>query len=557
VRRAERLPIAGVGRASIFSGATNLPILTVSGTYNLQALGKGVASIGDVDSDGLPDVAIGAPMTGPIVPGGTPPQTQVQVWSSGTLTLLYTVVYGPGGFGGSNFGSTIAGIGDVGFKAGGVYFAAPDGFPDFAVSAVDANLVKVYSGFDGAELYTLDATTLQYPGGGGAVLTGNDRLGESMSRVGDVDFDGIPDFIVGARQNVAGGTVPAPSGTFSAGAAILVSGAGGGVLHVFIGSAGDTLGQSVAGPGDVDGDGVPDVAIGAIRDDGGGGTDAGSVTTYSGLTFLPLWTTFGLVAADNFGYALSAAGDLSGDGIPDVVVGTPTTDVGASNSGSVVVLSGATGASFGAIHGGAASDLMGRAVSGHGDVDGDGFAEILACAPSSDVGGTSTGSASVVSYGAFLGPCAAGSIPNGVGGTFDMIRIDGSSGGAPRRVDRGLNVGFAVSFDQPPTFALPAPYYAFALVGVPSPADVFNPGLGIGPLCFPPPIFAPTDPRLFLFADAILGINPTAVVPVAGPAPFLVPIPAGLPVQVDIALTAVAVDGATLLRTNSILLSVR
>jgi hypothetical protein len=543
--------VSGVGRAVVFSGASGAELFAVYGTYNLQALGKSVANMGDVDLDGIDDLAIGAPMFGPIVPGGTPPPQQVQVWSGGAQTQLYMINGGAGGFTSGNFGAALFSAGDVGFVVAGVPNFSPDGKPDLLVGAPDGNSAALYSGADGALLFAMSAATLNLPAQP-VVLTGFDRFGESVAGVGDVSGDGVPDLLIGARQNSLGG---AASG-FNAGSALLLSGAGGALLNQFIGAPGDTFGQSVAGIGDVNGDGVGEFAISAIRTDVGA-ADTGSVTLYHGINWTPIWTTHGLLAAENFGYAVSRAGDVNGDGVPDVLVGTPTTDVGATNTGSISVLSGVDGTRFGALNGALASDLRGRSVSGFTDFDGDGFAEVLAGTPASDVGGSATGSVAVVSFGPFLGSCAAGALSDGAGGTFDMIRLNGTGGGVPRRVDLAVGAPLTVSFVQPPTVASPAYYYAFGLVGVPTSADASDPGFGVGTLCFLPPILSPLDPRLVLVANPLLPFDATALFPIATPATYSVTLPSGIGFPIRVAAQGVVFDGVNIVRTNAVLLNVQ
>jgi hypothetical protein len=542
-----------VGKARVISGATLTQIFDVTGTYNLQALGKSVANLGDLDGDGLADFAVGAPMSGPTVPGATPPPPQVQVWSSGTASLLYTITSGSGGFASSNFGVAAATAGDVGSSVGGVYAPTPDGVPDILVGASVGNAAAVYSGADGAFLYVMDATTIN-SGPMPPLLLGNDDFGGTVAGAADVSGDGIPDFLVCAVRSALGGVVVVSPNTYYAGAVFLMSGAGGGVLHVFIGAPGDSVGQSAAFVGDVDGDFVADIAVGATRTDVSA-TDAGSVTVYSGATFLPLWSAHGLLANEGFGYALAPAGDVTGDGRPDVLAGTPTTDVGASNSGSATLLDGVTGARLGTIDGLAASDLLGRAVSGYGDFDADGTPEVLVAAPSADVGGSSTGSVSVVSFGPYLRPCAAGSIPAPGGGTFDMITINGSAGGPPRRVDLSPFQAFTIAFTQPPSLASPAPLYTFGLLGAPLASDELALAV-LGTLCFLPPVLSPGDPRLFLLADSFATFNPGALAPMAPPGSWSIPVPTGLPAPFRAALTGVTFDGGYY-RTNTVLVDVR
>jgi hypothetical protein len=544
--------IAQVGKARVFSGATLSQLFEVTGTFNLQALGKSVANAGDVDNDGKNDVAVGAPMFGPTVPGQTPPPPQVQVWSGATGTLLYTITSGSGGFSSSNFGISCAGVGDVGQLVAGVYSPNPDGFPDILVGASTGNAAAVYSGQNGALLYSMSATTINPPLPAPPLLTGADNFGETVAAAGDVTGDGVPDLLVCARTNNLGGA----AGGFNSGAVFLLSGNLGAVVNAFVGGAGDAMGQSATSLGDVNGDGRPEIAIGSTKSDVGG-ADTGSVTVYDGLTLLALWTTHGILAGDNFGYSLAAVGDITGDGRPDLLVGTPTTDVGATNTGSATLLDGGTGARLGAIDGLLASDLMGRSVAALGDRNGDGTPDVLVAAPSADVGGTSTGTVTLVSFGPWLRPSAAGSIPATGGGTFDMIQVNGTGGGAPRRIDLAPFAPLTVTFTQPPTFANPsAPLYAFGLIGVPLASDelFFGP---LGLMCFAPPVLNPADPTLFLAANSFVAFEPTALIPVAPTGSWSIPLGGGLPFGFQAALSGATADGPNLYRTNTILINVK
>ena len=112
-------------------------------------------------------------------------------------------------------------------------------------------------------------------------------------------------------------------------------------------AAGDLFGSSVAGVGDVDGDGLDDFFVGARQQVIGPG--AGYATVFSGATGLPLpnLSLTGLAAGDQFGRAVAGAGDVNGDGVPDLIVGAPLADPGGlSSAGQVTVFSGATGAAL-------------------------------------------------------------------------------------------------------------------------------------------------------------------------------------------------------------------
>lgn len=122
--------------------------------------------------------------------------------------------------------------------------------------------------------------------------------------------DGTPDVIVGAPFDDNAGN--------DSGSARVFSGADGSVLFTFDGDApGHELGYSVAGIGDINQDGHDDVAVGAPLANG----VTGLVRIYSGADGAPFITLQGDIAGDLFGAFVGAAGDVDGDGYPDLVVG--------------------------------------------------------------------------------------------------------------------------------------------------------------------------------------------------------------------------------------------
>ena len=82
----------------------------------------------------------------------------------------------------------------------------------------------------------------------------------------------------------------------------------------------DNFGSAVAPLDDLDGNGVPDLAVGAPQDPEIG---AGYVSVFSGKTGELLATHWGEAVGDRFGAAIAGAGDHDGDGVPDLLIGAP------------------------------------------------------------------------------------------------------------------------------------------------------------------------------------------------------------------------------------------
>jgi hypothetical protein len=213
-----------------------------------------------------------------------------------------------------------------------------------------------------------------YDGASGVLLavhTGEpfEWLGYSGGDAGDVNNDGIPDYIVGAV------------GIYQleiTGRATVYSGADHSVLHEWSGVPADRFGASVTGVGDVNGDGYGDVLVGAEFDGAQQSVaDApGRVTVFSGQDGSVLWTQAGFNRGDGLGSGAGRVADLNGDGVPDVVAAASGADGG---NGRAYVFSGVDGT---VIHTLAPAEPGGAGTygrffaSGAGDTDGDGLDDI-------------------------------------------------------------------------------------------------------------------------------------------------------------------------------------
>ncbi len=192
-----------------------------------------------------------------------------------------------------------------------------------------------------------------------------DSLGGASAVVGDVDGDGVADLVVG-EPYVAG----ASSGE---GAARVISGIDGVTLHAWVGSGrDDQLGFAVAGPGDLDGDGVGDVLLGMPNY--AGSSVPGTIFVHSGATGLQLRSHSGAAAGAAFGAALATLADLDGDGIREYAVGAP-------GKSMYHVFDGASGTELQAFSSTQAGSNVGWCIGAAGDVDADGVADVLISAP--------------------------------------------------------------------------------------------------------------------------------------------------------------------------------
>lgn len=327
---------------------------TFHGTSAGEFFGIGLAGLGDLDGDGIPDFGIGAFQAD--VQGTD--SGSVHLYSGAQLTPLYSL---HGSAAGDWFGRSLAAVGDL----------DGDQHADFVVGATRADpggtnrgLARVFSGAGGTLLFE---------------VTGDrdfDYLGWRVAGLGDVNRDGVPDFAVTAHDHVS----------FAQADHVRVySGQDASTLFTFHGDhAGHTLGTAVAGPGDVNGDGHADLLVGAAFDDLAG-LDAGSARLYSGKDGVLLWHQDGFAAGDRFGLSVCAAGDVNADGTPDWIVSGNGSDVQGPDSGSIWVFSGADGSVLHALHGAQPGDVLGNCAPA-GDQNRDGHADFLIGAPGSTRG---------------------------------------------------------------------------------------------------------------------------------------------------------------------------
>src|SRR5690606_20060407 len=263
---------------------------------------------------------------------------------------------------------------------------------------------------------------LSEPDGGFTGVPDADQFGASTAALGDLDGDGIADLAVGAPED--------DDGSSNRGAVwILFLNADGTVKsHQKLSSStlaelgeelgtGDRFGSALASLGDLDGDGVTDLAVGAPLDDDGGANRGavyvlflnadGTVQDHQKISDLDGGLSAALENDDNFGAAVATPGDLDGDGTPDLAVGAPGDDDGGTDRGAVYVLflnadgtvkseqkiSDTVGGFTGTLDDG---DGLGASAASVGDFDNDGTADLVVGAHLDDDGGTDRGAVYVL-----------------------------------------------------------------------------------------------------------------------------------------------------------------
>ena len=425
------------GNSTGFSATLDLSTLNGTNGFILNGIaaydqsGNSVSSAGDVNGDGIDDLIIGAFGA---EPNGSYSGQSYVVFGNSTgfsATLDLSTLNGTNGFilngiaARDYSGTSVSSAGDVN----------GDGIDDLIIGATGADP----NGSQSGQSYvvfgkstglspTLDLSTLN--GTNGFILNGiatYDFSGNSVSSAGDVNGDGIDDLIIGAFGASPNGSQSGQSyvvfGNSTGWGATLdlstLNGTNGFAINGI--AANDLSGNSVSSAGDVNGDGIDDLIIGARDADPNGSSSGQSYVVFGNSTGFSATLNLstlngtngfilnGIAIFDQSGISVSSAGDVNGDGIDDLIIGATGADPNGSSSGqSYVVFGNSTGFSATlnlstlngtngfAINGIAVFDNSGRSVSSAGDVNGDGIDDLIIGAYTASPYGSSSGQSYVV-----------------------------------------------------------------------------------------------------------------------------------------------------------------
>src|SRR5215813_2820469 len=397
-----------------------------------EAAGSSVA-LGDVNGDGFADVIVGAPGAGFSYWGGgdysayvifghgaddIPVPSSVATSNNVNPTSLLDVGFGLG-YSGDPVGT------QAGYAISYAVVCLNNKSGDFMVSApyYDGQQGATYIVFGKAGLSDGNPIgAIRIDGGVDAGVVG-DLSGYSVTAVGDVNGDGFDDVLISSPHAGA-------DGRWWSGVSYVVYGNASGAnidLANFNASEGcriigpelNGVGQSVAAAGDVNGDGRMDFLVGAPFTNPNGvpmagstylvyGSDSGADVDLANLT-PSQGVRFDGELEGEMGYSVSAAGDINGDGLADIVIGAPAEFATPDETGSAYVIFGKAGGLSNVdpanlapgdgfrIHGAAPGDEAGYSVASAGDFNGDGFDDLIIGAPGADPNGqTDTGSAYVI-----------------------------------------------------------------------------------------------------------------------------------------------------------------
>jgi len=355
------------GAAWLYYGSANgLGTFTLLECNKPDAMmGFAVAGAGDVDGDGFSDVMAGARLysNGQALEGAA---FVFKGSANGVITANPTII--EGNQVDARLGHALSSAGDMN----------GDGFSDIALGAYmydkgsnNEGAIMIHYG-SAIGINTAPALVLESD-------QTEAQFGVSVACAGDVNGDGYADLIAGARYYDKGQT--------NEGAAFMYQGSSAGLnpvpISVLESNQGDAwLGSAVAPAGDVNGDGFSDVLVGSYTFDHGQ-TDEGSVFVWlgkgRGVDSSAPQSMYPEQPYSEFGFSVSDAGDVNGDGFGDVIIGAPLFDNGQSDEGAVFIYHGSVAGLTAPliIESDHENAELGKSVANAGDTNGDGYDDVI------------------------------------------------------------------------------------------------------------------------------------------------------------------------------------
>jgi hypothetical protein len=373
------------GRVAVYLGRDIGPSTTAAfnafSNQDNANIGISVAGAGDVNGDGYADMIFGAPT----YTNGESMEGRAYLFYGAPSIANPASWTAEGNQIDARFSFSVAGAGDVN---GDGYGDILIGEPEYDNGQAGEGRVVLYLGSStgpaGVPDWTVESNAL------GA------RMGWAVAGAGDVNHDGYGDVVIGSPQYKNGQSLEGRFDVYHGGA----GGMTGPELSRESDESGARLGTSVATAGDVNGDGYSDVIVGApYADDGESDEGTASVYLGSGLGLVspPAWTAGADQLSALYGQSVGSAGDVNGDGYSDVIVGAPGYTNGQTDEGrAFVYLGSAVGlppAPSWTAEKDQADASFGWSVAGSFDVNGDGFSDVIVGAPYYDTPNAEAGRA--------------------------------------------------------------------------------------------------------------------------------------------------------------------